>query len=347
MKFIKNFLSIVLIVAVILAGAYYIDFNEIGKTVSQKLSQIQLNTISSPISEQNQQHHYKTQQSSPVILPYSQTDNSNNNENLGYCYAQMDERQQLYYRLILSAFEDMWDGFFEISNSDPNCKNNVNIAFNGVLNDNPEIFWQDNTYEIKITNETEYSLKLGFSMDKDERDQKRQLLKNKLNEILGKTKTFTKPQKEIFFYELLCRNTEYSQIDQNTEYTAFGALCEGIAMCEGYAKAMQLLCKTSNIECLLVRGVVDDNLHMWNLINLSDGWYELDVTLSDRDNCTPNYIYFNATSDEISASHSRLNDITNIDSADLSDLSYNFFLPEATATLYNRDAIIPLYEYTP
>lgn len=348
MKFIIKLLSATLIVAVLFAVFNYVDFAEIYDTAKQKLSQISPQNSEETAPTKTETHTVYNTPTAPTVLPYSQITDTTKSQDYGYCYAQMNERQQLYYRLMFSAFEDMYLDFFELSSSDTNCKNNINIAFNALLNDHPEIFWHNNTYEIRVTNNTEYSLKLGFSMQRDERDQKRQQLNAKIEEIINETHHLTDSEKELYFYNLLCNEVEYSFADNDIKYTAFGALCENMAVCEGYAKAMQLLCDAANIECLLVRGMVENNLHVWNLVNLCDGWYEVDLTFSDRDTAGINYLYFNATTEEISATHNRLNDINNIDVyADFSKLSYNFSLPNATATLYNRDTISELYEYAP
>ena len=348
MKIILKLLCAALIVAVLFTVLNHLDFADMYNAATQKLSQIPLKNSEETTPSKTETHTVYNTPTAPTVLPYEQISDTTQSQDYGYCYAQMNERQQLYYRLMLSAFEDMYLEFFELSNSDPNCKNNINVAFNGLLNDHPEIFWHNNTYEIKVTNNTEYSLKLGFSMSKITRDQKRQHLNAKIEEIINETHHLTDSEKELYFYNYLCNNTAYSLANNQNVYTAFGALYENVAVCEGYAKAMQLLCNAANIECLLVRGTVENNLHVWNLVNLCDGWYEVDVTLSDRGETGINYLYFNATTAEISTTHTRLNDINSIDvTTDFSKLSYNFLLPNATATLYNRDIISEHYEYAP
>lgn len=347
MKIIKKILAVVLIVGICAAVFYYLDFNKIGNTITQKISYIPLSDEQN-VLEENQIYYFNNTQLAPTSLPLDNTTTEQDDTVYGHCYSKMDARQRLYYRLILSAFEDMSDTFFEVSCNDQNYKNNLHIAYTGVLNDNPEIFWHNNTYEIKVSEDNVCELKLGFSITKQERDQRRKLLNTTVDEIIAATDKLSDFEKEIYFYELLCKKTEYTQIDGNTEYTSFGALCKGEAVCEGYAKAMQLLCKRSGIECLLVRGVTDGAHHIWNLIKLSDGWYELDVTLSDRPNNTPNYLFFNATSEEISVTHNRLQDIANTDnSSDFSSLTYNFYLPETQGSIYNRDAANEQYNYMP
>ncbi len=346
MKIIKKLLVLILIVGVAVTVFYNTDLSGFGDTLSQKLSYISLDNSVKEEIDSDEIYFFDNSQTSPTALPYNEQTLANNTDIGGHWYDKMNSRQRLYYHLILSAFEDMTDTFFEVSKDDGDYKNNISIAYNGVLSDNPEIFWQSGSYEIKVSDSGVCSLKLGFCMDITERNQKRQALETELDTILADTVKLTDFEKEICFYELLCDRTDYSDLESDTKYTAFGAICSGSAVCEGYAKAMQLLCKRSGIECLLVRGVTGGIHHMWNMIKLSDKWYELDLTLSDRPGSTPNYFYFNATTEEFSATYNRLKDISDMsDTADYSHLTYNFHLPEADGTLYNRDAAYNLYDY--
>lgn len=58
-------------------------------------------------------------------------------------------------------------------------------------------------------------------------------------------------------------------------------------VCEGYARAFQLLCNKLEIPCVLVDGPAIDNLndspenHMWNYVQIDGGWYAVDVTWND------------------------------------------------------------------
>ena len=58
-------------------------------------------------------------------------------------------------------------------------------------------------------------------------------------------------------------------------------------VCEGYARAFQVLCNKLNIPCVLVDGPAVDSLtgtpesHMWNYVQIDGGWYAVDVTWND------------------------------------------------------------------
>lgn len=61
----------------------------------------------------------------------------------------------------------------------------------------------------------------------------------------------------------------------------------GGPVCEGYARAFQVLCNELNIPCVLVDGTAisypgeEPEEHMWNYVQLDGGWYAVDVTWND------------------------------------------------------------------
>lgn len=59
-------------------------------------------------------------------------------------------------------------------------------------------------------------------------------------------------------------------------------------VCEGYARALKVLCDKRSIPCVLYYGTASGNpqgtfeLHMWNEVQMDDGnWYAVDVTWND------------------------------------------------------------------
>lgn len=53
------------------------------------------------------------------------------------------------------------------------------------------------------------------------------------------------------------------------------------AVCEGYAKAFQLLCNICFIENVYITGTGNGQSHAWNAVKIDDEWYCVDVTWDD------------------------------------------------------------------
>ena len=70
-------------------------------------------------------------------------------------------------------------------------------------------------------------------------------------------------------------------------YTAYGALVEGDAVCQGYALAYKLLLDKCGIDSVLVTS--NEMGHAWNLVKLDGSWYHVDVTWDDPTPDLPGY----------------------------------------------------------
>ena len=117
-------------------------------------------------------------------------------------------------------------------------------------------------------------------------------------------------EKVLYFHDYIVKNCVY---DLNTGVdgaSAYGCLIGGRAVCEGYAKAMMLLCSEAGIQCTLVIGDIERGNttigHMWDLINIDGAWTHVDVTwddvvVNDENLCC--YSYMGLTDSEIVADH--------------------------------------------
>ncbi|MGN1481947.1 transglutaminase domain-containing protein [Porcipelethomonas sp.] len=92
--------------------------------------------------------------------------------------------------------------------------------------------------------------------------------------------------------------------------TALGFFIEPYSIvCEGYSKAVKILCDKENIPCIVVIGNVNTETnfaHMWNYIQMEDGnWYALDCTWDDLDDDSNpiKYQYFLKGSESFNTNH--------------------------------------------
>ena len=81
-------------------------------------------------------------------------------------------------------------------------------------------------------------------------------------------------------------------------------------VCEGYAKAFQLLMNATGIECNYVVGNGGNVGHAWNQVKLDGDWYNVDLTWNDTRN-NSSHRYFNVTDDAF-GNHIAYTNSTNI-----------------------------------
>lgn len=88
---------------------------------------------------------------------------------------------------------------------------------------------------------------------------------------------------------LLSAATEYD-LDAPDRGSAAGALVDGKCVCEGYARAFQLLCEQAGIDAVCILGNAKSNGetegHMWNAVRIDGIWYYCDPTWNDTTSST-------------------------------------------------------------
>lgn len=224
-------------------------------------------------------------------------------------YEHLTERQKQIYRYIKTAAQEMKTGLFSIGavSSNENRFNDIAIAFRAFTSDNPQIFWLPSVYMISPDGSAlafEYK-DSRYLMSKNEKDAAEKRLNAVVQKLVDNSKKLSsRLEKEIYFHDWLCQNVTYNTDGTENVYSAYGALVNGVAVCEGYSRAMQLLCDKVGIPCTVLYGSSRNVGHMWNIINPGDGWYHLDVTWDDDEEY--NYVrhgYFNLSDQQILQDH--------------------------------------------
>lgn len=90
-------------------------------------------------------------------------------------------------------------------------------------------------------------------------------------------------------HDTIINNTQYpANPDKAThnQHQAVGPLVEGMAVCDGYAKAFKYACDQKGIPCLIVVGTATNSLgqtgsHAWNYVYVDGVWYQVDTDWDD------------------------------------------------------------------
>lgn len=128
-------------------------------------------------------------------------------------------------------------------------------------------------------------------------------VKEILNEIIKPGMSIDERQKVIHDY--IVANVAYDE--SLSRYSAYNALAEGKAVCQGYALLAYKMLKEAGIENRIISGTARGQNHAWNLVNIRGNWYHMDVTWDDP---VPDvagsvtYRYYNLTDEQIRKDHS-------------------------------------------
>lgn len=255
-----------------------------------------------------------------------------------HCYESLSARQKEMYCLMADAIEKMSSGCIWLGKG---TSADVAKAFISVRSDRPEFFWLSSEYIVKSSSDGKVGIvfegengAVSYNCSKSERDTMRAKLEKRVSEILAAL-----PQNasayglECAVHDLLCSSIEYDT-NHKLKLTSYAALVEGRAVCEGYARATQLLLQKLSIPCILVNGIADGQGHMWNMVKLGNDWYHLDTTWDDV--IGSDYTvhgFFNMNDERVRSERTVDPDFSNLSGEELiSGVSCNISLPTATAT---------------
>ncbi|MBE6795070.1 MAG: hypothetical protein E7533_00635 [Ruminococcaceae bacterium] len=107
-------------------------------------------------------------------------------------------------------------------------------------------------------------------------------------------------------HDFLCEIGTYPDLN-SADYTgnchdAYGCLVEKKPVCQGYADAFKLFCDYYNIPCVCIGGKANGGNHMWNAVQMDDGyWYLIDATWDDQESYGIFYDFFLSGTDTVSS----------------------------------------------
>lgn len=225
-----------------------------------------------------------------------------------YYYHTLSEDGKLAYTLILEAIRKH-PSEIEIPQLNDG---DFHEMFCALSYDNPDLLCMTNESQIVVRGAKAYFIPQYYT-DAESCEAQRQALTVAADAILlGVRADMDDYEKELYFHDRICENTEYTPNDsQAVGYSAYDALVQGRAVCEGYARAMQLLLNRAEIPNYLVTGIGTQTEgtsegHMWNVVTVLGENYYLDVTWDDMDKNHDNrysHTYFNVTSADIAKNH--------------------------------------------
>lgn len=232
-----------------------------------------------------------------------------------YCYNKLTNVQKKAYDAIYEMVRDYKSGDKIINGA---SSMDISVAYNAVHLDNPQFFWMGSAYYI-LTETKGDKVSYGIRMNPDgkgyitngiaDRDQKQKALNDFVDSVILSVikKNMSKMEMAKAVHDYICEKTSYNY-NYTTEdkdkynWTAYGALIEKKAVCEGYSRAFQLILYKLGIKNTLISGTANNGEHMWNVINVG-GWKTIDVTWDDKKDGTFDYKYYGKTSINPSSNH--------------------------------------------
>lgn len=219
----------------------------------------------------------------PAHMPYDAS--------LCISYTQLNSRQQ-------QVFDCIYDALYQHKTSVELPKNtrfsDANDIARLVLSDCPELYGADNSWSVEYrSNAPDVATSVRFTYSGAESNQKALLQKARETAATFRGDAYTV---EKAIHDFLCRHIVYTE-NSTDIHNAYGALCRGKAVCEGYAESAALLLRLCGIPASVVTG----GNHAWNIVRIGKSYTLLDVTYDDQSEII--YTYFNLTDREMNIDH--------------------------------------------
>ncbi len=105
-------------------------------------------------------------------------------------------------------------------------------------------------------------------------------------------------KKIIKIHDYICNHVDYAYNSKEEQiYTAYGALCTGKAVCQGYAVLFYRLCKEAGLSVRIISGTGNGGPHAWNIVRIGSKYYNMDCTWDGQDAATYNEFLLKSEAD--------------------------------------------------
>ncbi len=173
--------------------------------------------------------------------------------------------------------------------------------------DYPQHFWYTGSYSYRYSGSSVLSIDPDYTLTGSQLEQARENWQAAVEQAVSTlSNARSEYDREKLLHDWLAGRCSY--VDGTNAHNAYGALVEGQAVCEGYARAFQYLLYQAGIQSLYVTGSSrnpDTGLaenHGWNIVRIDGKYYHVDLTWNDQSSCLF-YAYFNLTDRQIQEDH--------------------------------------------
>ena len=227
-------------------------------------------------------------------------------------YNALNYKQQLLYNAITSAADEVLEESEVLTYSYD--MDEFQKVLHCVRADRADLFYVD--FNQLVLYHSNHKTKVGmiYLADGEDISVMRQEFSEAVDAVMENVlPSMTDFEKEVAINDWLTDNCSYAIGGSSAlSSTAYGALVEGGAFCDGYAYAAKHLLNKAYIDALVVYGEADGAEHVWNMVEIEGHYYHLDVMWNDADIGGDNKMrfhgYFNLNDDSIKLDHSYEND---------------------------------------
>ncbi len=223
-----------------------------------------------------------------------------------YYYDQLNKEQQ-------RAYYAMKEGLLNLRDSFPvpmlSQKELSDIYFL-IRMDCPEIFYSVTFTYKYYPDSTAVEMVPQYLFPKNKIKEHRQAMEARVRKLALQAKGLDEKGKELFIHDFIVENVKYDKLKKDYSHEIIGALGNGVAVCEGMAKAVKILCDALDIWCIIALSEANPEKgikyrHAWNVVRIGGQYYHLDATFDNTlsKDGTVRYDYVNLSDKQIFRDH--------------------------------------------
>lgn len=249
-----------------------------------------------------------------------------------------DTQKEMYLKLDRSISKLNSTIVFGFKEADE-VNNNAQVVIEAYYNDHPQYYYLPYNYSLTninfaIKNLAILNLKYLVSNEIEMQNMNNEI-EIAINEIIADNikPNMSEYEMELAIHDALVNKVNYYKYEDinsipSIKHTAYGALVQKEAVCDGYAKAFMLILKKLNIDSIIVSGNLDNVAHAWNVVKINGEYYHVDVTSDNVDVKGKKEVvhtYFNLPDKEITKTH-KLENMLEIPKCN--STKYNYYIHE-------------------
>lgn len=223
-----------------------------------------------------------------------------------YYYDKLNKEQQKVYYAMKQGLLNM-DESFQVLRI--NHKELADIYFM-VRMDNPQIFWSVTFKYRYYEGSTFLELIPEYLFTKDKIREHRSAMESRIKKLTKQAEKLDEKGKQLFVHDFICKNVHYDKLKKEYSHEIIGALGNGVAVCEGIAKAVKALCDELGIWCIIALSENNPDKgikyrHAWNVMKIDGKYYHFDATFDNTlsKNEIIRYDYVNLSDKQVYRDH--------------------------------------------
>lgn len=238
-----------------------------------------------------------------------------------FYYNTLSEQQKSIYREIALSIKNL-NTKVKIKDynyvDDNTTMQDVKAAIQNLFLDHPEVFYVNNDYTVStidLVNSKRIEVELSYSVkDKNDLNNKISEINDVLNPIVNEAKNMDPFEAELYIHDKICKMAtyyKYTDINEVPEesHSIYGCLVSKKAVCDGLSKTFMIALNKVGINNIMITGYLQNQAHAWNMVNLENEWYHVDLTsdksIKNEKDQSEEIIhsYFNITGEQIKKSN--------------------------------------------